>query len=312
MKPSLKVREAWFDAGASDFASTCPTFIRDYVPEDAGPVYACPLCVHRRDFRVFMRQAVAERLLTAEHVPPRSRGGQPLVLTCSECNHRAGARLDAHLATAARLAALPFEGRVTVTRGAIALNMSMHADGDGVQLFGDPGRNNPALHASFFRDLQRDIDQGLGVQFAIEFTRHRFDRNRASVALLRAAYLVAFAKYGYRAILGQAFRTIHDRIDSPERELPRLFLIRLAGPRVHDHHRALALISEPEHLKGGLAVQFGNRLVLLPPPGDVEFYQRVASSDGKEVLLRATPLEYPRPGRTSGSNAARSKWRGSL
>ncbi len=35
-------------------------------------------------------------VLTDEHVPPKAVGGQPLLLTCANCNHTAGSRLDAH------------------------------------------------------------------------------------------------------------------------------------------------------------------------------------------------------------------------
>jgi hypothetical protein len=52
-------------------------------------VYICPLCG-----RGFLIQAVIDGTLTLEHVPPKSLGGKPLVLTCKDCNNDSGHSID--------------------------------------------------------------------------------------------------------------------------------------------------------------------------------------------------------------------------
>src|SRR6266496_4496157 len=65
------------------------------VEPNIDDVFLCPLC-----FKYFERKVLDyENVLTREHVPPQSLGGQDrdCTLTCADCNHTAGSRLDRQL-----------------------------------------------------------------------------------------------------------------------------------------------------------------------------------------------------------------------
>jgi hypothetical protein len=58
------------------------------------PTYPCPICL-----TPFTIEALADKRLSAEHVPPKSVGGRELLLTCKGCNNSAGTKLDADAKT---------------------------------------------------------------------------------------------------------------------------------------------------------------------------------------------------------------------
>ena len=79
---SALLRSRWFAEGAEALHRLRPDFPR---------LYVCPICG-----RGFVEQALSNGMLTLEHVPPRSMGGRRLVLTCRDCNARAGHMMDVH------------------------------------------------------------------------------------------------------------------------------------------------------------------------------------------------------------------------
>lgn len=76
--------ERWFDRGADSFARLAP--------KAPARIYVCPLCGNG-----YSREAIAEKVITIEHVPPEALGGKPLCLTCRDCNNNAGRGVDAHM-----------------------------------------------------------------------------------------------------------------------------------------------------------------------------------------------------------------------
>ena len=77
-----RINNNWFRKGVEAFKILMPEF-PDY--------YVCPLCLYG-----FPIETVTK--LTCEHVPPKSIGGQRLVLTCWKCNNKASGKngIDTH------------------------------------------------------------------------------------------------------------------------------------------------------------------------------------------------------------------------
>ena len=75
-------KKSWFDLGARALQRLFP---------DAPVHYMCPLCLTS-----YYEDDLSQ--LTFEHVPPRSVGGQRLVLTCRVCNEQASGKdgIDTH------------------------------------------------------------------------------------------------------------------------------------------------------------------------------------------------------------------------
>jgi hypothetical protein len=139
-------------------------------------------------------------------------------------------------------------------------------------------------HRLFFEAVEGVSRTGsLGWHFAVDFHQDRFDPQRAATSYLRAGYLAAFAKFGYGVILNAAFNIVRAKISDPGTPEPSLCGIPI--PQADETTRGFVIIESPPELAGGLAIQMGRHLVLLPGPGDLTFYQRVAGRTGDAVQL---------------------------
>src|SRR5262245_31174488 len=77
----LMSNEEWFRRGAHA--------LDQHAPKHRGTGYGCPLCL-----RIYPSPSA----FTVEDVPPKSVGGRPLLLTCYDCNSKAGHTIDWHWA----------------------------------------------------------------------------------------------------------------------------------------------------------------------------------------------------------------------
>jgi hypothetical protein len=205
--------------------------------------------------------------LTLEHVPPRSVGGRPLVLTCRPCNNGAGHRLDAHLERRERLRRFGGPGSlsesldVTVTIAGIVNRGSLRLDADRrVLLTGNPKQNNPADVAEFAQRLPELITPGREIR--VEF-RDIFDPESAQLSLVRAGYLAAFALFGYAYILRSELEPIRAAIAQHDDDTFYSPVVRLGD--VDDDFRRIAIATKPVSLAGHVVICIGRYGVVLPP-----------------------------------------------
>lgn len=301
MRPSMRVRQRWFRQGAAAWRRAQIT-MGVSEREATQEAYVCPLCMsvdyaaRRGQFKCFTESALFDGSLTAEHVPPKSLGGRPLLLTCRECNNWAGSSVDSHARrrenprdvflgrTSTKVTATTgghkVAGRFTVKDGAYCLDITRK----NAHRRGAP----EAFSASIGKLGGSDGDIILG------FDSDEFDDRRARASWLRAAYLTMFAMGGFRATGGPEFERIRRQIREPEIEHIPTFLIDTHS-KDDWSHRAIVRIKEPEALHcWGMLV--GHYLVCLPWPGEAGLYERIAAerkNDSKKMVARADVTEWP-------------------
>jgi len=313
MSVSEATRLSWFDRGAAALAALLPnalvTPIGDADVEgrplrEFGPVYLCPLCL-----RLFNRDAITNRVLTAEHVPPRSFHGRELVLTCASCNHSSGYGPDA----AARREQNPVDLLTRGLRTPHPIRLTLHTSQTrsgridppeisvrldkheaGYRMFGADGVDPPAQRQAFWAEMERlvrEADQDF--EFTLNFHKDRYDEQLARVSWLRSAYLIAFAKFGYRCTLQPSWRQVRRQVQDPASPIIAGFRkLRPAGAR---DEKRLVFIERPEWARS-IGVQFGHNFVFLPRPGDLDFYQRfeqVAETDLRTGMMEGGEAEWP-------------------
>jgi hypothetical protein len=281
------MKRALFDAGSAAFARVFP-------------LYVCPLCL-----RTFALDAIASKDLTLEHVPPKSSGGKELVLTCKDCNAHSGQNIDDHMMKADRpIAFLRGEHRggqlaeLTLNDGpSISVRLGGGPD-KAIILMGKEGVDPPGQHKAFTDALGEIARLGRDgeppdYRFNIGFKDDRHSADSARVGWLRAGYLAAFARFGYRYVLGPALDVVRRQIREPEAEiLPRAFHVLVpTAPRTA---RRIATLQEPKTI-AGITVQFGWHMVLLPQPGDMNYYDRVAKEAVNNPKCHGTGTEYEWP-----------------
>ena len=275
----------WFDKGAEAFQRTFPDALA-FLGGNPPPHYVCPECAEPDEsgrtyrIRLLPRLALASGDLTAEHVPPKSFGGRPLVLTCKSCNDFAGHQLDAHARKRenpgdALLGATRKPSRVAVTMGEHTVAASLEVDQGMLDLTIPPLRknaNDPRALPPFWEALRHSAAGQPTLHLAFSGDLH--EPRRARVSWLRHAYLALFAVAGYRYIFQPGLGIVRRQIKEPDVEHIPLFLAALPEHRPWTE-KCIIHVHEPEWLRCW-AVQFGSYLVFLPRPGDGEFYSRIA------------------------------------
>lgn len=300
MTVKLETKLRWFDQGAAALSQAWP----DLVQAAQAPIYICPQCFNETDLgtnKVFFREAVETKDLTAEHVPPKSFGGKELVLTCAPCNHTAGSRIESHGRKRENLAALGGRGeqkptRVRLKGGDHIVSATLRLDEKMVELKLPPEEkhaNDPRAVDGIRDFLRSEAVQELGFEIVFQGESHK--AQPARVTWLRAGYLAMFAVAGYHYIFSPGLGIVRKQIQEPEAEHIPTFLAVIPG----DHpwtERRIMRIREPESQRSW-AVQIGRNVVFLPLPGDTTLYQRLAeesqNSDGQARGTGNQSVEWP-------------------
>ncbi|GAB3831725.1 HNH endonuclease [Dactylosporangium cerinum] len=320
----MEKRLRWFDEGAPLLRAAADRLGFGAALPAGEDWYACPLCLV-----AWPRSAVTTRLLTEEHVPPHALGGRGLLLTCAECNNTAGTALDAHAVRRRHVEDFA-AGRAT----GHTLPVTVHADGiplrgtiqwtdDGsLQIFGVPQRNHPGQQAAHLRTLDEYADQAdpnPDVAFTIQ--GDRYDANRDRLSWVRAAYLAAFAALGWHYIFRPIMNPYRAQFREPDRAIAPIQVLR--DRTAPADQRRILFVEEPDDLRG-VAVAFGQRLILLPgvdrPQTCHQLHDALtarstgaeprADLNGKEVPWPRWPVYLldrhlpERPGRSHGSPAS--------
>ncbi len=182
-------------------------------------LYKCPLCF--RDFD--MQHAILGKELTLEHVPPRVAGGRPYVLTCHDCNNIAGTLVDSQVKRRYEFAAflevlaglrIGESIRATFEFEGIDLNVEVirhTASKAEISVLGE--QNDPKIATKLQKLMKHKVDNGTFVGSEMHITsKVGYDKRLADISDLRAAYLGAFATFGYSLILRKSYQTIKNQL----------------------------------------------------------------------------------------------------
>jgi hypothetical protein len=271
---TYRKKREWFDLGAAALALQSPGM---YDPS----TYCCPICINP-----FTMEAIAEKRLSAEHVPPESVGGRELLLTCTACNNSAGTKLDAHAKTKedvriAKSGAVGRPHRIKAFIGDLRVNGELHTSGGKYSLKIPPNINKPGTNEAL-RNLAR-----AGTQLTVQ--HEPFSELGARISWLRSGYLTLFAEFGYKVALDPAMQIVRQQIlESDERKM--ISFISDAQQDFPFTVRRIMRVLDPQWHKGWV-VQFGRYLVQLPSVGDMTFYERIAEY-GVECGVQNTTYEY--------------------
>ena len=178
--------------------------------------FICPICLQQ--FSEKDLDASSPNMLTLEHAPPETLMGEGVALTCKNCNSKTGHEIDFHLTErlleADRRAMLPqSNARVKVTNGALTVQANIHVDTSGVIEMTHSERNNHPTNLINFIDAVNPTTNSL---IYINFGDPRTKYFRLEIALLKTAYILAFAKYGYSFILSNDFNIVRQQILNPD------------------------------------------------------------------------------------------------
>lgn len=184
--------------------------------------YICPLCL--REFNKTHLNVMLPNHLTLEDAPPKSLGGSAMVLTCKECNNTCGSMVDIHLFNAMKrneLRKFPIgvEQEMFFLKDGKRIRAKVTPTGDGkLTVFHSAKNNNPIDLKDF---IENDIGKNKGGIINIFPLSLKILTERVEIALLKAGYILAFAKFGYLFLLDNFYNDIRRQILNPELEIFR-------------------------------------------------------------------------------------------
>ncbi len=158
--------------------------------------YLCPLCGNG-----FGEECLTNGTLTIEHVPPKSDGGKPLILTCKTCNNSAGHNYEFDLKkrreiigqTKCLVEQADGEfGHVKLKIGDLALNANLSRR-NGTTHFEITDHNDPASLKSSLESF-KSFAEGSELQVSSSKSYSKYNIEKAD---LKSAFLVMVAKFGY-------------------------------------------------------------------------------------------------------------------
>lgn len=267
----------------------------------ADEFYYCPLCGRGFPRAALDTDAPQDRRLTEEHVPPKSQGGRPLVLTCWDCNNTAGYTVDAALADreeqhrfvdAGALQQDSYSGPGRIRVEGVEVNVDMELGPFG-GLFRVVGARNPPEK---YEKVQEVWEEQVGAEpprIRVSPTRP-FHKRKAAIGDLKSAYLVAFASLGYLWSALPAVKRVREQIRNPGEEILDADVFwHWMGWGEDSDVRWIATASDPIHL---IHVRLGRSTVLLPGwSGPEAFYKRAADYFGGENSTEVQLLMVPWP-----------------
>lgn len=217
--------------------------------------YFCPLCGES-----FGAESFTDGSLTVEHVPPKSDGGKPIILTCKSCNNFSGHNFEFDLKN--RLAMRhQIEGLVGGKNGDLGKISLQIGDVTVRAWFSREGKtnnlkittnNDPRELERCKNELER-LSEGSSIQFT---SGYEFNKKNILRADLKACFLILTAKFGYTYAFSPASMPIRQAIfgHCPPDELIRY---------LHETDELGQLICIDDTLRCA-AIPISDRLVLVP------------------------------------------------
>lgn len=262
--------------------------------------YICPLC-----FNVFTKDALNKTSLnplTFDHNPPSSLGGKHGILTCRDCNSKAGYKIDNHLLLQLKewnffSNAPNSKIRATLNNDGsrVAADMSVEEDGR-VRINVDGKNSNPVHKERFFANRTNtykaydpfleghdmfDAGTSWKINFGMEI-HPKSNERYGEIALLKIAYLLAFQKLGHGFLINPNLYKIREQILNPEKPiLPKVFWLKYDFP---EKFIGLNIVNNPKELQcfliifdlfsNGVKKQFAIALPGLSHPG-LKIYENI-------------------------------------
>ena len=252
--------------------------------------YICPLC-----FETFFEKDLNPTLdnhLTLEDIPPKSLGGKPMALTCKKCNSTSGHELDIHLLnnlleTDSKQFLPHSRTKATFELNGNKVNGFLSVDEKGkLTIDLQTKRSNPDQAKKFKSDLipprtiynpifylDKMFDSGLKTPTFQMKLNELSNERRAEIALLRVAYLIAYATLGNGFLINGGLFKVREQLLNPDKEiLPKVFWLKYDFPKEME---GVNIITVPKELRCFLIIfslrtksssrQFG---IALPGPGE--------------------------------------------
>lgn len=178
--------------------------------------YICPICLNQ--FSKSDLKNDSNNMLTLEDSPPDSLGGKKVALTCKECNSRCGHNLDFHLQE--RILELDSKEllpnstqKADITLDGVTVKGVVKVTDNSIEVSISEKNNNPTVAKQHIKKVVPDKVA------TVTPNQSRVIPLKFEVALLKSAYILAFAKFGYNLLLDSCYDIVREQIQNPDKQI---------------------------------------------------------------------------------------------
>ena len=175
--------------------------------------YICPLCLQNGFISTTEMAIEWTSDFSSDHYPPANVGGTREILVCKKCNNDAGGRYENELVKQMSIrshkkeipgATLDVRSIIRNVKGNYKIQINILDDGKhGISFKPNEKSKVPPLD-KWLEDSKSNFD------WSIEITVTNADEQKVSKAMLKAAYLFCFEKWGYEFVLSNTGKNIRD------------------------------------------------------------------------------------------------------
>lgn len=193
----------------SSFASHLDLLRNEGITTDTGE-YICPICLNKFD-----SSQLSE--LSLEDAPQASLGGNKIAITCKKCNNTCGHEIDSHLVNFIKYIEekefLPdSDRRVKIFDDEKIVNATLEVGNHRELKIIIPDKiNNPTTLSNHISKMKERVI------IDIQNNSLKIDMKKVSVAILKNAYILLFAKFGYSFLLNKFYNQLREQILEPMR-----------------------------------------------------------------------------------------------
>ena len=193
----------------SNFASHLDLLRNESLTMEEGE-FICPICLNKFD-------STQSQELSLEDAPQASLGGSKIAITCKKCNNTCGHEIDSHLVNFIKYIEekefLPgSDRRVKIFDDDKIVNATLEVkDNKELKMIIPDKINNPTTLSNHISKINE------GSIIDIQNNPLKIDMKKVSVAILKNAYILLFAKFGYTFLLDKFYNRLREQILEPMR-----------------------------------------------------------------------------------------------
>lgn len=185
--------------------------IKELKVTDKTDGFICPICLNGYNKKNIVK-------LSLEDAPQQALGGRKIAITCKNCNNICGHSIDNHLYNMLEyiershfLSGTDHRIKIMDLDKEKPINATLEVKGkDDLKMLISEKNNNPY---TLKERLNKLVD---GKEITIQNETLKVNVRRASAAIIKNAYIILFAKFGYSFILDKQYDRIREQIMNPE------------------------------------------------------------------------------------------------
>ncbi len=203
--------------------------------------------------------------MTLEHVPPKSQCGKDIVLTCFNCNLKAGGLIDAELDNQKIieniLIATKKTQKVKLKIEGIDLNATVTTPKPLKLEIKIEKKINCPSNTELFEKLAHEMSiKNTWGKCKFNITPYKkYNTRLADIGYLKSAFLISFAKFGFRYALDNKLNDIRAQIKYPYEKIIDKFCFISSDMNMKGNK--IVIVKEPFRF---LSIQFDRRVIFLP------------------------------------------------